>query len=148
MFLGRYCHSFDDRFRLTVPSRYRELLNDGAYVIRGLDRNLMVLTPSAFEVIYQRVMSMNITDPAARLLRRRILGDAFQLEMDKAGRVLIPQDLRDGADLETEVVLVGQGDYFEVWAPAHWQAQETQMNDAETNAQRFSMLDLSTRRDG
>jgi MraZ protein len=145
MFLGRYHHSFDDKYRLTVPARYRELLTDGAYVIRGLDRNLMVLTPSAFNIIFQRVMSMNITDPSARLLRRLILGDAFQLEMDKSGRILIPQNLREAANLETEVVLVGQGDYFEVWTPSLWQEQQSQMDDADTNGQRFSMLDLSTR---
>jgi len=144
MFLGQYHHSFDDKSRLTIPARFRDLLTDGAFVIRGLDNNLMVLTNPAFETIYQRVKVMNITDPAARLLRRLILGAAFQLQVDNSGRILIPQELRTYANLEGEAVLVGQGDYFEVWSPTLWQEQEAKIQDAETNAKRFATLDLST----
>ena len=145
MFLGQYAHSFDDKSRLTVPAKFREPLADGAYVVQGLDNNLMVLTASAFETIYQRLMAMNMIDPAARALRRIILGNAAQLELDSAGRILIPQVLRDLAGLGNEAVLVGQGDYFEVWQPALWKTQEAELQNAEVNAQRFSTLDLSTR---
>jgi MraZ protein len=145
MFLGQYAHSFDDKNRLTVPAKYRELISDGAYVVQGLDRNLMVLTPAAFEIIYQRTMAMNLTDPTARLLRRVILGNASQLDVDKSGRILIPQQLREFAGLDGEAVLVGQGDYFEIWAPKLWQQQVNQVQDAEANTQRFAALDLKTR---
>ena len=145
MFLGQYAHSFDDKSRLTVPAKFREPLADGAFVVQGLDNNLMVLTASAFETIYQRLMAMNMMDPAARALRRIILGNAAQLELDSAGRILIPQVLRDLAGLGNEAVLVGQGDYFEVWQPDLWKAQEAELQNAEVNAQRFSTLDLSTR---
>lgn len=145
MFLGQFLHSFDDKFRLTVPAKFREALADGAYVVRGLDDNLMVLTAHAFEVVYQRLMAMNMMDPTARALRRLILGNAAQLELDSAGRILIPQALREMAGLENEAVLVGQGDYFEIWKPALWKAQEDQIQDAQVNAQRFSTLNLSTR---
>jgi MraZ protein len=145
MFLGQYVHSFDDKSRLTVPARYRELIADGAFVVQGLDRNLMVLTPAAFEIVYQRIMAMNLTDPTARLLRRVILGNASQLDVDKSGRILIPQQLREFAGLDGEAVLVGQGDYFEIWAPKLWQQQVNQVQDAEANTQRFAALDLKTR---
>ncbi len=145
MFLGQYVHSFDEKNRLTVPAKYRELISEGAFVVQGLDRNLMVLTPAAFDIIYQRIMAMNLTDPTARLLRRIILGNASQLEVDKAGRILLPQNLREFAGLNQEAVLVGQGDYFEIWEPALWQKQVNQVQDAEANAQRFAALDLTTR---
>jgi MraZ protein len=145
MFLGQYAHSFDDKSRLTVPAKFREPLADGAFVVQGLDNNLMVLTASAFATIYQRLMAMNMMDPAARALRRIILGNAAQLELDSAGRILIPQVLRDLVGLGNEAVLVGQGDYFEVWQPALWKAQEAELQNAEVNAGRFSTLDLSTR---
>lgn len=145
MFLGQYHHSFDDKNRLTVPSRFREPIAGGAFVVQGLDPNLMVLTPEAFEIIYQRIMAMNLTDPVARLLRRIILGNASQLDVDSAGRILLPQNLREFAGLQGEAVLVGQGDYFEIWSPDRWQEQQVQVNDAETNAQRFAALDLKTR---
>ena len=145
MFLGQFSHSFDDKFRLTVPAKFREPLADGAFVVQGLDNNLMVLTAAAFETVYQRLMAMNMMDPNARALRRIILGNAAQLELDSAGRILLPQNLRDLAGLGSEAVLVGQGDYFEVWQPDLWKAQEAELQNAEVNAGRFSTLDLSTR---
>jgi MraZ protein len=64
---------------------------------------------------------------------------------DGSGRILLSQNLRDYAELKTEVVFVGQGDYFEIWAPEPWQKKQDQINDAETNAKRFAALDLRTR---
>jgi len=144
MFLNQYQHSFDDKGRLTIPARFR-MLPDGAYVIQGLDRNLMVLPPDAFQVIYERLMSLSLTDPGARLLRRVILGNALQVTLDNAGRILLTQNLREFAGLQTEVIFVGQGDYFEIWSPELWQGQQEQVNDTATNAQRFATLDLRTR---
>ena len=145
MFLGQFVHSFDDKSRLTVPSKYRESLAGGAYVVQGLDKNLWVLTPLAFETILQRLMAMNLMDPAARSLRRLILGNASPLELDSAGRVLIPQALRELAGLKNEAVLVGQGDYFEVWSPVNWDEEKTHLQDAADNPDRYATLNLSTR---
>jgi len=145
MFLNQYQHSFDDKGRLTIPSKFRELPEEGAVVVQGLDRNLMVLPHPVFEVLYDRLMAMNLADPTARLLRRIILGNALRVSPDGAGRILLSQNLKEYADLKTEVVFVGQGDYFEIWSPEHWNEQEIQVKDAETNAQRFAALDLKTR---
>ena len=73
MFLGEYRHSLDIKDRLTVPARFRELMVDGAYILRGFDRNLMVLTPKAFDAISHRLDQMSLTDPLARALRRLII---------------------------------------------------------------------------
>ena len=145
MFLNQYQHTFDDKGRLTIPSKFRELPEEGAFVVQGLDRNLMVLPPTAFEIIYTRLMAMSMTDPSARLLRHIILGNALRVAPDSAGRILISTNLRDYANLQNEVVFVGQGDYFEIWSPDLWQEQQVQINDASTNAQRFATLDLKTR---
>ncbi len=144
MFLNQYHHSFDDKGRLTIPAKFR-ILPEGAFVIQGLDRNLMVLPPEAFQVIYDRLMAMSLTDPGTRLLRRVILGNALKVTPDGAGRILLTQNLTKYANLDGEVVFVGQGDYFEIWSPALWDEQETLVNDAEANAQRFATLDLKTR---
>jgi MraZ protein len=63
MFLGQYHHILDSKDRLTVPARFRSELEEGAYVMQGLDKNLMVLTEAAFQVVYQRITQMSITDP-------------------------------------------------------------------------------------
>jgi len=145
MFLNQYQHTFDNKGRLTIPSRFRELPEEGAFVVQGLYRNLMVLPPAAFEIIYTRLMAMSMTDPSARLLRHIILGNALRVAPDSAGRILISTNLREYANLQNDVVFVGQGDYFEIWSPDLWQEQQVQINDASTNAQRFATLDLKTR---
>lgn len=144
MFLGRYRHTLDSKGRLTIPSRYRYLLAEGAYVIQGLDRNLWVLTPAAFEALSRRVNEKSITDPSVRLLRRLIYANGEQLEVDKAGRILIPQFLREAVGLDGEAILVGAGDYFEIWSPENWEQQEKQLQDSEANAGRFIDFDISS----
>lgn len=143
MFLGRYQHSLDTKGRLTIPARFREALGEGAYVVQGFDGNLMVLPPAVFQVLYRRVNRLSITDPKARLLRRLILSAAAEVELDRAGRILIPSYLREAAELDGEVVLVGVGDYFEIWAAQAWKQQLDLLEDSEANAERFAALDLS-----
>ncbi len=145
MFLNQFHHTFDDKGRLTIPAKFRELPEGGVFVIQGLDRNLMVLPPDSFKILYDRVMAMNFADPAARLLRRIILGNALPVVPDGSGRILLTENLREYAALKEEVVFVGQGDYFEIWSPDLWKAQEIQVNDVETNSKRFATLDLKTR---
>lgn len=145
MFLGQYRHNLDSKDRLTVPARYREPLEKGAYVMQGFDRNLMVMTDEAFEAVRTHLQGLSFTDPTTRLLRRLIFSTADRVELDKAGRILIPQFLRQNLQLDGEVVLVGADDYFEIWAPEAWSEQNAQLQDSQANAQRFATLDLSTR---
>jgi MraZ protein len=142
MFLGQYRHTIDTKGRLIVPARFRDLLADGAYVAQGFDNNLMVLTEPAFELISRRVSQMSMTDQSARLLKRLIFSAADRVEMDKAGRIRIPQFLLQVAQLDAEAVVVGVGDYIEIWSPQTWEDQEEDLLDNHANAQRFAALDL------
>jgi MraZ protein len=148
MFSGTFDHNLDDKSRLTIPAKFRHLLEDGAYVLQGFDGNLMVMSSVTFKTISERVNKMSLTNVNARLLRRMIFAPAHQVDLDKIGRILIPQKLRENADIASEVVLVGVGDFLEIWSPESWQAQNELMLDAEVNAQRFEMFDISTRDDG
>ena len=143
MFFGQYHYSFDDQDRLMIPPRFRDLLAEGLFITQGFDRNLVILTPVAFQEIYQLVMNLNIADPLTRFLMRMILGNATELEVDATGRVALPTHLREFAGLAGEAVLIGLGDYFEVWAPALWSQQQTTLQDAEANATRFVSLNLA-----
>ena len=144
MFLGQFQHNLDDKGRLMIPVRYRELLESGAFITQGFDKCLMVLTVPYFKQVYERIEAMNLADPTARLLRRLILANAYPVEADKIGRILVPQNLRNFLGIENgELVLAGQGEYFEVWTPALWSEQMAQLQDVEANNARFSTLDLS-----
>ena len=143
MFLGQFQHSLDEKGRLIIPARYRELLAAGAFVTQGFDKCLMVMTDLYFGQVYDRINAMNLADPTTRLLRRLILSNAYPIEVDKVGRILVPQNLRHAIELDGEAIVAGQGEYFEVWNPAEWSAQINQLQDVETNNQRFATLDLS-----
>ncbi len=143
MFLGQFQHNLDEKGRLMIPARYRELLAAGAFITQGFDKCLMVMTDAYFAQVYDRINSMNLADPTARLLRRLILSNAYAVEVDKVGRILVPGNLRQVIELNGEAIVAGQGDYFEVWNPADWYQQMDQLQDIETNNQRFATLDLS-----
>ncbi len=145
MFLGQYDHAIDEKGRMTIPVRFRDLLQDGAIITIGFDNNLMVLTAAAFDKLRDQLSLMSLTDNTARLLRRLMFAYAERIEVDRAGRVLIPQYLREHASLQGAATVVGVGEYFEIWAPEHWTKQNEQLNDTQANAQRFAALDLSLR---
>jgi MraZ protein len=143
MFLGQFQHNLDEKGRLMIPARYRELLAAGAFITQGFDKCLMVMTDVHFHEVYERINAMNMADPNARLLRRLILSNAYSVEIDRVGRILIPGNLRQVIALNGEAIVAGQGEYFEVWNPADWGQQMDQLQDVEMNNQRFATLDLS-----
>lgn len=143
MFLGQYQHNLDEKGRLMIPVRFRELLPEGAFITQGFDRCLMVMTPAYFEEVYRRINAMNLADPAVRMLRRQILANAFGVEVDKLGRILVPSILRQFAGLEGEAVVAGQGEYFEIWSPVLWAGQMAEIQDPEAGSQRYAALNLS-----
>jgi MraZ protein len=142
MFLNQYHHSFDDKFRLTIPAKFREI-PEGAFVVQGLDPNLMVLPPAVFQTLYDNLMAMNIADQNVRILRQRILSNAERVVPDASGRILIPQNLRELAELNHDVVFVGAGNHFEIWSEELWQKQQVLLNDTETNEKRFTAITLT-----
>ncbi len=144
MFLGQFYHNLDDKGRLMIPARYRDLLAAGAFVTQGFDKCLMVMTDAYFKEVYERINNMNMADASARMLRRLILSNAYAVEVDKVGRILVPQNLREFLGVASgELTVAGQGDYFEVWTPADWKMQMDKLQDVEANQQRFATLDLS-----
>lgn len=143
MFFGQFDHSIDEKGRLTIPAQYRDLLVNGAYITRGFDENLMIMRKDEFESLYHKIREMNITDEGSRTLARMLFGSAAMLELDKAGRILIPQFLREAASLNNTVKLVGLGPYCEIWSPENWSSKEQLINDGEERANQFKDLNLT-----
>ena len=81
---------------------------------QGFDRNLQVLTMDAFQEIYRTVVSLNIANPLAPLLLRLILGTAQESGVDADGQLIIPEELKDFANLKNDIFVIGQGEYFEI----------------------------------
>lgn len=142
MFLGQFQHNLDEKGRLMIPAPFRQSLEGGAYISQGFDRCLMVMTEAYFGQVYERIHAMNLADPAARMLRRMILSTAYKVELDKVGRILVPQNLRQFAIIDGEAIVAGQGEYIEVWSPDEWNRQMVDLQDTEATNQRFSTLNL------
>lgn len=142
MFLGQYEHSIDEKGRITIPSSYRELLDGSAFVTRGFDQNLLVLPPDKFHQLAESISDSSMTGSDGRDFRRWIFSSAGQVEVDRAGRILIPQFLRTYAGLESDAVVVGNGTYFEIWSSAVWRLHEAEQNLPEKTTDRFSAINI------
>ena len=122
MFLGEYAHTIDDKGRLALPARFRVELASGVVVTRGLDKCLFVFAMSEWQKLSETVSGLPITDVQAREFRRLLFSSATDAVLDKQGRVLLPQYLRDYAGLNGNVIVAGLNTYLEIWAPDTWNA--------------------------
>ena len=121
MFTGEYRHAVDDKGRLAVPSRFRAQLAGSVVVARWLDTCLAIFPRAAWDELAAKVGGLPMTDPNARLLQRQLFAGAFETELDRQGRVLVPGNLRGFAGLEHEALVLGSRDHAEVWAPGRWE---------------------------
>ena len=145
MFLGTYAADLDRENRLRAPAAFHLGASTQLFVMKGFERNLMVLTAGSFEALSECLSSLNIADPAARLLLRLSLGTAQPVRIDAEGALPLPDGLKAFAGLKADLRIVGVGDYFEVWSGEKWSQQEMQIQDSEANSDRFAKLTLTTR---
>jgi MraZ protein len=145
MFYGRFVHNIDAKGRLTVPASYRDETPGGIFVTWGMDGNLMAFAKDKYSRIADSLNSLSITDPESRTLRRRILGNTAELTFDTAGRVLIPTYLRNYAHIDSDVVIVGMGDFFEIWDPDRLIDKDDSGSDLEADSSRFAAFNINTR---
>lgn len=143
MFIGQYQCSLEENNRLGLPAAFRDLLAGGLVITQGFERNILILPAEKFQNLSQLVSSLNIADPLARGLQRMLLGNAAYGSMDASGLISLPDTLKDFAQLTSRVVLVGQGNYLEVWSQNMWQQQEVNLQDAEANSSRFISMNLT-----
>jgi MraZ protein len=128
MFRGINVVTIDAKGRLAVPSRYRDVLTShhhGAMVVTiDTEETCLLLYPkSAWQVIEEKLQSLPSFNPVARRVQRLLIGHATDVELDGSGRLLLPPELRSYAQLDKRVVMIGQGNKFEMWDEAHWQTR-------------------------
>jgi MraZ protein len=142
VFTGEYRHAVDEKGRLAVPSRFRAQLAGNVVVARWIDACLAIFPMAAWDELSTRVGSLPTTDPNARLLQRQLFAGAFETELDRQGRVLVPQGLRAFAGLESEALVLGSRDHAEIWAPARWEDYSRALEDPEAFAAAIAGLGI------
>lgn len=121
MFIGEYRHSVDEKGRLAIPAKHREQLIGGAVVTRGLDRCLSVYPAGVWKELATRVANLPVSKSNTRSFARFLLAGAMDVELDKQGRIMIPEYLRSFAGIEKTVVLAGLYNRLEVWSEDGWE---------------------------
>lgn len=135
MFRGVSSINLDDKGRLAVPTRYRAELSDCCdnqlVVTVGLDKCLLLYPLPEFEEIERKLVKLPALNKKAKRLQRLLIGHATECELDGQGRFLIPEPLRNFAELERRTALIGQGNKFEIWDEAGWVAARDAWIDEE-----------------
>ncbi len=116
MFMGEYNHTIDAKGRLIIPSKFRESLGDTFVVTKGLDGCLFVYDNEEWNAFEEKLKSLPITNKEARQFVRFFLAGAAEVEVDKQGRILVPNILREFAQISKDVVLIGVASRIEIWS--------------------------------
>lgn len=145
MLTGEHNHNIDPKGRIIIPSKFREELEQGFTITKGLDGCLFLYPDNEWKLFEEKLQTLKDTmNKDARLFRRFFVGSAESGSLDKQGRVLLSPALRTFAGLEKEIVLVGMLERIEIWDKAKWDennaAVEENMDDI---AERLQALGLS-----
>lgn len=143
MFLGEYRFALDDKYRLTIPAKFRSRFASGMVLTAGTDACILGYPLDEFTVLYDKVVALPLTGPDAAEFRRLVFMNASDVELDKQGRVVLPEPLRDYAGIAgSDVVVVGVGKFVEIWAPERWQTVKDKVQDAETQKAIWARLGI------
>lgn len=127
-FRGYYEHVIDDRGRVAIPARYRDLFKTGVVLAQGPDGCVEMYTPEGYEQVSEFVVSEPAHRHRGRRLRRGFFSRSWDGELDRQGRVLIPAPLRQWGDLSGPVIINGRRECLEIWNADRWQAEMDAIN--------------------
>ena len=133
MLMGEYQHSIDEKGRLIIPAKFRDALGQSFVVTRGLDNCLFVYPEKEWSTMEQKLKALPLMKSDARAFTRFFLAGATECELDKQGRVNIPNNLREHAKLDKECIVIGVSNRVEIWSKDTWegyaQASEESFNE-------------------
>lgn len=125
MFIGEYNHVIDVKGRMFVPAKFREELGEKFIVTIGLDRCLFVFPAETFNIYKEKLDTISLANKDARNFTRFFFAGAAECELDKQGRIMLPQKLRTYARLEKDVTVVGVSGRVELWNTEDWEKEHS-----------------------
>ena len=141
MFIGEYSHTIDDKGRLAVPKKFRLDLEGGAVVTRGLDHCLFLYTRNEWLKLAEKLANLPFAQSNSRAFARLMLAGAMDVEVDKQGRIILPEYLREFSGIKKEVVIAGLYNRLEIWNAEEWEKYK-EKTEKESNeiAEQMGML--------
>ncbi len=120
MLIGEFTHSIDPKGRITIPSKFREELSEGFVITKGLDNCLFLYPLEEWDKIETKLKNLPMTNKNVRSFVRTFFSGAEDTNIDKQGRVLLPQNLREHALIDKEAVIIGVSTRVEIWSKSSW----------------------------
>jgi MraZ protein len=142
MFIGEYEHALDSKNRIIVPSKFREELGNKFILTKGLDGCLYAYPLSEWEILEQKLKNLPLTSKNARAFVRFFFSGANEIDMDKQGRSLIPQNLLEYAEVKKEIVSIGVSNRVEIWSKENWEEYNNSNIDFDEIAEQMSELGI------
>ena len=125
MFIGEYTYSIDEKKRLAIPAKFRQLLGKKAVITRGLDRCLFLYPAKEWESLAKKLAQLPLSQADARGFVRLMLTGAMEANLDNLGRILVPDYLKTYAFLKKKVVIAGIFNRVEIWDERKWREYQT-----------------------
>lgn len=122
MLIGEYRHTLDDKNRVSLPAKFRKELGSKVVVTHGLDKCLFVFSQKGWEKFSGDLAQLSLVQADRRKFSRFMLGGAVETDVDSAGRILLPDFLKEFGDLKTRVVIAGVHSRAEIWSEERWSA--------------------------
>ena len=141
MLIGEYEHSLDDKGRLIMPAKFREDIGEKFIVTKGLDGCLFAFSLEEWKTFEQKLRALPISNKDARAFSRFFFAGAIDCEIDKQGRFLISNNLREFAELAKDVVIIGMDSRIEIWSKDKWKKCDEDMS-ADEIAEKMQMLGI------
>lgn len=126
MFLGEYIHTIDNKCRLTIPAKFREALKNQCVIAKGFDHCLTVYPMEEWALICEKIDVQPASDQKVRRFKRQFYASATVEDLDKQGRLSIPNALMEYASIEKDVAIIGQSNIFELWSAEAWVNQQVE----------------------
>ena len=135
MLMGKFQNSIDAKSRMIVPAKFREQLGYKCVLTMGIDRCLYIYPMAEWEKFMNKLSALPMSDANARAFIRHFYANAVESEIDKQGRITLPADLREYANIDKELVTIGNLDKIEVWRKEEWDSKDnmTQLSPAEVS---------------
>ena len=121
MFFGENYHSLDEKGRVILPSKFREALTDGLFITKSFDNCLLIYTKKDWFELVDKVSSLPTSRASVRNFQRFLIGSAVEGDVSRQGRISIPQNLREFAGLDKDIVIVGVANKIEIWAKERYE---------------------------
>lgn len=143
MFIGEYQHTLDPKNRVIMPSKFREKLGDSFVMTKGLDNCLFVYSSEEWSIVEDKLKTLPMTNKDARAFVRFFFAGACECELDKQGRILMPNNLKEYAKIDKELVIIGVSTRIEIWSRDEWNKFNNDANISyEDVADKMSQLGI------